>query len=124
MNRAAMLPMLVISCENKPDIWNMASASTTFRKGDVNNPKGRPAAIRDLKLACQEMVPEIIVALKAALQAPSERVQASGLILAYGFGKPVARIDHRVIRSISDLHDEELLAVMASADDEAGESLH
>lgn len=102
----------------------MAAASTTFRKGEINNPKGRPAAIRDLKNACQEMVPEILAALKLALAAPSERVHAANLMLAYGFGKPVARIDHRVIRSPSDLTDEELAAIIASGEEaETGQEL-
>ena len=37
--------------------------------------------------------------------------------MAYGYGKPVARIDHRIIRSASDLTDEELAALVASGDE-------
>lgn len=97
----------------------MASSSTTFRKGESFNPKGRPLVMKDLKLACQEMVPEIVAALKLALTKPSERVPAAALALAYGFGKPVARVEHRLIRSMADLSDEELAALIASGDPDA-----
>lgn len=100
--------------------------SGSFKPGNIANPHGRPSVMKDLKLACQEMVPEVLAALKLALTKPTERVPAATLCLAYGFGKPVARIEHRLIRSMSDLTDEELQALIASGEAEAdvSESVH
>ena len=58
---------------------------------------------------------DIYAAIRKALTEPENRMRAVNTALAYGFGRPVARIDMRVIRSISDLTDEELLALRASA---------
>lgn len=88
-------------------------------KGVSGNPAGRPKAIHDLKRLCQEALPEIVAALIAALDKPTERVPAANVLLAYGFGKPIARVEHRLIRSMSDLTDEELAALIASGDPDA-----
>lgn len=90
-----------------------------FVKGQTGNPAGRPKAIHDLKRMCQEALPEIIAALIDALDKSTERVQAANTLLAYGFGKPIARVEHRLIRSMSDLTDEELAALIASGDPDA-----
>lgn len=96
-----------------------------FQPGQSGNPAGRPKELPDLKRQCRELLPEVITALKAALGTSAERVQAANTLLAYGFGKPVARIEHRIIRTVGDLTDEELQGLLASAGEEmAAESLH
>jgi hypothetical protein len=43
------------------------------------------------------------------------------VLLEYGYGKPQQTINHRVIRSLSDLTDEELDLLMAEELEKAGE---
>lgn len=96
----------------------MAGNSTSFKPGQIGNPKGRPKKIHDLKTACQDLLPDILAALQLALTTRTERVQAANTLLAYGFGKPLARVEHRLIRDWSDLTDEELKALEATDDPE------
>lgn len=93
-----------------------------FKPGQSGNPAGRPKEILDLKRMCREMLPEVIEALRQSLTSGSaERVQAANTLLAYGFGKPVARVDHRIIRSVGDLTEDELSAILAAGEQEMTE---
>jgi hypothetical protein len=45
-----------------------------------------------------------------------EALRAAELVLAYRYGRPVQSVNGRVIRSVPDLTDEELQALMAEAE--------
>lgn len=89
-----------------------------FEPGQSGNPGGRPKSNPDLKAACRALTEKVLAAWTAALDAPGERVSAGDRIMAYGYGKPVARIEHRIIRTVGDLTDEELAGILASVQDE------
>lgn len=72
----------------------------------------------------REFTPEIIEALRQSLKTSGDRVAAANTLLAYGYGRPIQSVNHRVIRSWSELTGEELDALIAQgrADDD-GEPL-
>lgn len=110
-----MLPMIrirFITVENR-------NQTMPFEPGKSGNPGGRPKGNTDLRKACRDLTDDVLTAWKAALLVPGERVMAGDRIMAYAYGKPVARIDHRIIRSTADLSDEELAALIASGDEAA-----
>lgn len=95
-----------------------------FAKGQSGNPAGRKPVPKAFKQACVDLTEKGLAALEKAMGQPGERVQAIALVFAYAYGKPVARIDHRVIRSVADLGEEELLAILASGEDgDSGQEL-
>lgn len=89
-----------------------------FQPGQSGNPAGRPRVPPEFKQACRELTDTALTALTEALKVSGERVPAAALIMAYGYGKPVARIEHRIIRTVGDLTDEELAGILASVQDE------
>jgi hypothetical protein len=100
----------------KPNVW---------KPGESGNPSGRPKQDPELRQACRAMAPEVLDVLRKRLHTAKDSVAASKLILAYGFGQPVQTINARVIRSMSDLSDEELQALIAAGEaDAAAESVH
>ena len=78
-------------------------------KGVSGNPGGRPKGDKELREACRQNAGKAIQALLAALQSPRERVTAAAILLAYGYGRPVQTQNVRVIHSIEDLSEEELM---------------
>jgi hypothetical protein len=80
--------------------------------GRSGNPGGRPKVSREWKDICRRMEPEAMSALRKALQTKGERVPAAALILAYSRGRPEVRATVRVIHSLADLTEQELLAII------------
>jgi hypothetical protein len=80
--------------------------------------KGRPKVTISARLACEELVPSAIKALKAMLKRPGERGEAVKVVLAYTYGKPQSTSNVRVIHSVQDLTEEELLTIAGDAVDE------
>lgn len=60
--------------------------------------------------ACIRVLAEIRDNRKAAGAA---RTRASEILLDRGFGKPIQTLHHRVIKSVADLSDEEIAALLA-----------
>jgi HEAT repeat protein len=73
--------------------------------------------VRNLQALAREHTEEAIDALVAALKHPATRVSAATALLDRGYGKPVQTLSHRVIRSVADLTDQELDALLASEDE-------
>jgi len=68
----------------------LGRSSTTFKPGQITNPKGRPPAIPpEIKALAQTWTLPAVDALGAALKNSGERVGAATILLAYGYGKPV-----------------------------------
>jgi hypothetical protein len=90
-----------------------ASRGGKFKKGECGNPKGRPRGTftKDIKALARQHTDKAVAALVDALKNKAERVSAAGLLLSYGWGKPQANTTLRVIHSIQDLSEEELLRI-------------
>ena len=73
-----------------------------------------PTEAREL---ARSLAPAAFAALKKALNRPGERVSAAQAILDRAYGKPQQSVNVRVIKSISELSDDELRAI-------AGETEH
>lgn len=84
----------------------------------AEKPKGRPKAPADVRLIARLLVPDAYRALKAALKRPGERVSAAQTILAYGVGKPQTNATVRVIHSIEDLSEAELMVIAGQTVDQ------
>lgn len=74
---------------------------------------------QDIKLLAREHAGAAVAALVAALKDKGERVSAASMLLAYGFGKPQATTNIRVIHSIQDLSEEELRTIAGDGVEEA-----
>ena len=90
-----------------------------FQKGEVSNPRGRPKVVKHIQELARANTEEAVHALLAALKNPGERVPAATVLLAYGYGRPIQNATVRVIRSIEDLTDEELMAIAGDGGEEA-----
>lgn len=86
-----------------------------WKPGVSGNPGGRPAVSADLKAICRAHTMEAVQALLEALKSPRERVMAATALLDRGYGRPVQTQNVRVIRDISDLSDDELIALAGNA---------
>lgn len=64
-----------------------------FKKGEVNNPRGRPADYGKFRALCREKTPEAIAALMLGLDEEKNRVAAARVLLEYGYGKPVQGVE-------------------------------
>jgi hypothetical protein len=95
--------------------------ATCFKPGQSGNPLGRPAVVKTLQALARE---QAIQALVAALKHPSTRVSAATALLDRGYGRPIQTQHTRVIRSASDLTDEELAAIIAGGEAEEDLPLH
>ena len=83
-----------------------------FKPGDRANPHGRPPATPpNIKELALKYTPEALLALRKALKSPGERVPAANLLLSYAYGKPASNLNMRVITSVQDLSEDELLAL-------------
>jgi hypothetical protein len=69
------------------------------------------------KALVRDHTEEAIDALVAALKHPAARVSAATALLDRDYGKPVQALSHRVIRSVADLTDDELNALLASEEE-------
>jgi HEAT repeat protein len=76
--------------------------------------------VKNLQALAREHTEEAIDALIAALKHPAIRVSAATALLDRGYGRPIQTTSHRVIRSVADLTDQELGALLAS--EEAAEA--
>jgi hypothetical protein len=90
-----------------------------FKKGDVANPKGRPAEYGAFRALCRTKSPQAVAALEAALaNGDSASVAAARVLLEYGWGKPsAAPEDLEAVKAgglqLSQLTRTELLAIAA-----------
>ncbi|MFT3842129.1 MAG: hypothetical protein QM723_34380 [Myxococcaceae bacterium] len=71
--------------------------STSFKPGQVANPGGRPKGIKELRAKCREVTQEVVefwVATMNNLKAKgADRLRASENIMAYGWGRPLQKIE-------------------------------
>jgi hypothetical protein len=81
--------------------------------------------VKNLQALARDHTEEAIDALVAALKHPATRVSAATALLDRDYGKPVQTLSHRVIRSVADLTDDELNALLASEEElENEQALH
>lgn len=74
----------------------------------------------DIRIMCREVTPEVVKALTDALKTKGERVSAANTLLAYGYGKPQSTTNIRVIRSITDLSEDELRFIVGEGVEDHG----
>lgn len=106
----------------------MAKTSTSFKPGHTPPPgPGRPKIKTDIRALALAECPDsirILAEIRDRAKSPAAaRVAACNALLDRGIGKPVQSINHRVIRSASDLTDEELQAIIASDQPEENEGM-
>jgi hypothetical protein len=95
--------------------------STSFKKGQVNNPKGRPKAIihlQELARAETEASIKTLVEIRdMVLAPPAARVGAANALLDRGWGKPAqtTTITMNDKRSVQEWTDDELIAFLKRA---------
>lgn len=104
----------------------MAGKGRPFEPGQTGNPNGRPKIVgQSLQAMAREHTPAAIDALVKALNVSTTRVQAAVALLDRGYGRPVQTQNVRVVRSLADLSDEELLAIASDpTGDESAEMVH
>lgn len=101
----------------------MAGKGKPFQPGQTGNPNGRPKVVVSLQSLARQHTEAAIDALVKALGITTTRVQAATALLDRGYGRPIQTANVRVVRSLADLSDEELMAI---ASDPTGdeETLH
>lgn len=99
-----------------------------FQKGQVANPRGRPADYGEFRKLCRSKSPQAVAALEAALdRSDASSVAAARVLLEYGWGKPqAAPEDLEAVRqgggvALAQLSREELLSIAALPDSAEGE---
>jgi|SRR6516164_4279037 len=88
----------------------MARSSTTFRKGQSGNPKGRPAQLAEVRDAARahtsEMI-DILVSVARSKDAPdAARVAAASAVLDRGWGKPTQPTENKTDLNVTDDRNE------------------
>ena len=98
------------------------SGNPAWKKGMVSaNPSGRPKTDLDIQSVARQKVPAAIKALEDALTDTKSRVAAAQIILAYAYGRPMQNINARLIRSVEDLSEKELLAIAGLQAEDGGD---
>ena len=96
-----------------------------FKKGQSGNPGGRPAVIAEIQQLARKHTGEAINTLAAIMQdtslSPAARVSASTALLDRGYGKAPQFIDTNFGKAPRDYSDAELLAIIASGQQDADE---
>ena len=81
-----------------------------WKKGETVNPGGR-IGTGDVRAIARQRTPAAFKALDQMLKRPGERAEAVKIILDRAYGKPATTVNVRVIKSMQDLSEEELLAL-------------
>jgi hypothetical protein len=86
---------------------------TPWAPGQSGNPGGRPKRLATFQELCRGEQAANFARLQAiaADEKHKQRVEAIKLMLAYDLGRPVQTHNVRVIRSIEDLSEEELMVL-------------
>src|SRR5665213_861321 len=96
-----------------------------FKKGQSGNPGGRPAVIAEIQQLARKHTEEAISTLAAIMRdtslSPAARVSASTALLDRGYGKAPQFIDTNFAKPLRDYTDAELLAIIASGQQDADE---
>ena len=68
----------------------MPRTRTTFKPGQVTNPKGRPREFPEFREACRQRSPQALAMMDAALaEGPSPlALEAAKVLLSYAWGRP------------------------------------
>ena len=92
----------------------MTTPPKPFKPGQSGNPGGRPKRSITFQQLCREEQPENFERLKRIAADPKHKqhMRAIELMLAYDLGRPIQTQNVRVIRSIQDLSEEELQALL------------
>jgi len=88
----------------------MARSSTTFKKGQVTNPKGRPKEVAHVRELARKYTKEAISTLAQICMSgdkDSARVAAAIALLDRGYGKAPQKLDVNIFDGVAD---EDLLA--------------
>ena len=87
---------------------------TPFQPGQSGNPGGRPKRSISFQQLCREEQPANFERLKAIAADPrhKQQVEAIKIMLAYDLGRPIQTQNVRMIRSVQDLTEEELQALV------------
>jgi len=93
-----------------------------WKPGQSGNPSGRPAVIREVRDLAREHTMEAFNTLLSVCQSaeapPAARVAAAAHILDRGYGKPTQHVS-QTVRHIKQMTDDELLAYLTGADEQA-----
>lgn len=65
-----------------------------FVKGKSGNPGGRPKGTEEFRTKCRKLTGQALAALERALDDPDNYVQASKILLEFGWGKPSQPVEH------------------------------
>jgi hypothetical protein len=88
-----------------------------WTKGQSGNPSGHKNTPGQIREYARQYTKDAVDALVKACKRPGERVGAATVLLAYGYGKPQNSLNLRVIRDITELSEDELIAIAGTDDD-------